>query len=404
MKNAVIAALSLALGFLLLQSLGAFQFGSGIDRNHRSHFVDRRTSAVERSDCWLLTTGVLKDDPISCGVLEGITCAVEMLNAAGGVLNKPFRLETADVDRTPKSHLRTVQAFCDRIDAAVYYGPTHTRSVPGVRALSQFQGLPCIAPMTPYDPSWAELSPDNYVSLYPPLHLWTDKLAQALASQNAVDKVLIVSPEDGSYGWLFANDCERSIRQALPHAEVFRYTYTAPLDDEELRHFIQLYDENRGLDAIVFTGEADDMLICARVQNTMNITLPVYGSDMLDIPDKEHDWQSLPFPLIIPRCDMNAPSPNFNQTFSTFSGHAPTVWNMLGAHAVFMTAQALRENQGYHPDSLVQSIRALTTRLWIDHPPFIHLVSFNTDKEKRDIPKTTSKEKNHERQHSASQR
>lgn len=380
MKNAVIALLSLALCFFVLQSLGAFRFGSGLDRNYRDHFVERRIRGVERAPCWVLTIGDLREEPISRGVLEGVRCAVDLINAAGGVLGRPLRLEVAATGADMESHRRLVQSFCDLPEAAVYFGPTHTSSVPAVRALSRFQGLPCIAPMTPADPLLAPLSPDNYVSLYPPLSLWADTLARALAVREP-DKVLLVSPDEGSYGRLFADACERSLRHSLPQAEIFRFNYAAPLDDEELRYFVQLYDENRGLDAIVFAGEADDFLACARTQRALKLRLPVYGSDLLDLPDEKKRWQSLPFPLFVPHCELTPPSPAFVAACTALTGSAPTVWNMLGAQAVLLTARALNDDGGYHPDRLAARMRELVDEHWRAHPPSIRLISFGADAE-----------------------
>ena len=375
MKNAVIALLSLFLIFFILQSLGAFHYGSGIDRNHRAHFVNKRVDAVENAPHWLLGTSHLEGNPISEGVLAGMRCAVDMLNARGGELGKPFRLEVRAVDTDQESHRQAVQFFCDIPHAAAWLGPTHTRSVPSVRALSQFQGLPCISSLTPSDPLWPRLKPDNHVSLYPSLALWGSSIADALA-QSEHRKILLISPDQGSYGWLFANACEQEIRTRLPQTEVFRFNYTAPLASEEVRQALLLYTENRGLDAIVFAGEVDDVLVCARTIRQMRLRLPIYGSDLLDIPDMAAMPADARLPLFVPSCTLPVPSEDFLRAWHDAHGNSPpSIWNILGAQAVLLTARAIREEQGYHPDRLVERVRGLVTRLWREQPPEVRISS-----------------------------
>ena len=144
---------------------------------------------------------------------------------------------------------------------------------------------------------------------------------------------------------------------------------------------MQLYDENRGLDAIVFAGDADDFLACARTQRALNLRLPVYGSDLLDLPGGKEFRQDLPFPLFVPHCELTPPSPEFVAACTALTGSAPTVWNMLGAQAVLLTAEALNDDGGYHPDRLAARMRALVDELWRAHPPSIRLLSFGADAE-----------------------
>ena len=54
---------------------------------------------------------------------------------------------------------------------------------------------------------------------------------------------------------------------------------------------------------------------------------------------------------------------------------------MLGAQAVLLTAEALNDDGGYHPDRLAARMRALVDELWRAHPPSIRLLSFGADAE-----------------------
>ncbi len=377
MKNAIIAVLSFALCFFVLYSLGAFHYGSGIDRNHRAHFVSRRVADVEQAEHWLLGLSLVKDNAISKDVLQGMQCAVDMRNATGGVLNKPFLLETGELGAGQESHRRVVQRFCN-LPTAVVYGPPSTLGVPSDRALSQFQGLPCISPMTPSDSFWPALSPDTYISLYPPLELWANSITEAIA-RCSPSKILLLGTNEGSYGWLYLNSCEQELRHRLPVAEIFRHNYTPPLKGDELRYVLHLYNENRGLDAIVFSGDARDLLTFDLIQRGLKLRIPVYGSDLLDVEAMKDDWLRLSFPLFVPHCEIATPSAAFSRTYVERFGRHPSVWSILGAQSVFLTAQALEANQGYHPDRLVETVRLLVERLWRESPPVIRLDLFNPD-------------------------
>lgn len=358
MKNAIIAVLSILLIFFVLQSLGAFQYGPAIDRNYRDHFVRERVDAVTDAPEWVAAVTHIKDYALSEDALLGMRCAVEMINAEGGVLGKPFRLEVGATGLSLEDHRRAVQSFCAAPSTAFYFGPFQTEYVPSVRALTQYQGLPCIAPMTVSDPLWEKLEPDNYLSLYPPLRLWAEALAEDMISRG-YDKILIISPSSGTYGWIYASAVESAIRLKNPHAEIFRINYESPVTESGLLRSLLIYEENRDIDAVVFAGQFDELLVYDAVTRRARRRTPVYGDDVLDFSGIAEQSARLGFPLFVPECRLAPPSPDFVAAYRERTGKDPSIWSVLGARAIFFAAEALRRNGAYHPDRLIETMRAL---------------------------------------------
>lgn len=403
MKNAIIALLSLALVFFIVRSLGGFDYGSGVDSNHRTHFVEKRVKAVEKSPAWVFAAGYDAADPLASGCAEGMKFAVDMLNGRGGVLGRPVRLVTEGSVGDRVSQRLAVQKACDDMATAVYFGPSETHSVPSVRALSQFQGLPCVSVMTPTDPRWPRLEADNFVTFFPSLSLLASVVGRDVARQGH-RKVLVVSPETGTYGWLFANAVESDVRDRVPGVEVFRFNYQGVLTREALLRALDLYNENRGVEAVVYTGELDGLLVLDALQRGMGTAIPVYGSDLLAIADQKLEtverlqepelagsvpvreagarafvrdlYRRLAFSLFVPEFEPVAEYPDFASLWREKKGRGPDVWEILGASAVLTTARALESLPSYHPDRLVEAVRGELASLRAQRPPMAGLTEY----------------------------
>lgn len=369
MKNAIIAALSLALVFFVLQSLGVFEAGSLVDRNYRSHFLKERTKAVNKAKQWHFA--VLADDliPQSTEAVEGLLFATEVMNSQGGLLGKKIVLDVRTTGSGLEEQRRTIQTFCDNFATAAVFGPPHTAAVPSLRALSQFHALPLISPMSQPDPLMPVLDHDPYVSLYPRLTLWTESLAWHL-KHNGYKRILLIGHDDtASYAWIYANACDSAIRHTLPEAEIFRFNYTPPLNEDELQHFVELYAENRGLDAVVLAGSIQDILTTDRLWQKLNLHFPVYGSDLLhgaDIPP-------LSFPLSLPACTLSGTDQEFEQQWHARNPEAgaPSIWTWLGASSLRLLCQAIEERGSYDADAVTDRVRVLVNELWRSVHPVV---------------------------------
>ena len=92
MKNGIIILLALICIFFLLNALGVFQFGSIIDRNHRTWYENMREKAVRKSPVLKLGAAYDRTDPPAAEAIQGVELAMEMLNREGGVLGRKLEL------------------------------------------------------------------------------------------------------------------------------------------------------------------------------------------------------------------------------------------------------------------------------------------------------------------------
>ncbi len=388
MKNAIVATLSLALIFFMLHSFGAFDAGELVDRNYRGHFARERERHVAKSKNWLFGYTFVVGSDISEATVMGIHFAADQLNEKGGVLGRPVRLEGRATEREPQAQTRAVQHFCDNFSAAVYFGPAYTAGVPAVRALSQFQGLPLVSPLTLQDPLLPKLEPENYVPLLPHVSFWTNAIVAAVKKLDP-KRVLVVAPgELASYGEFFANAFEHTARRELPRAEVYRYNYDVNIADSEgFRHIIDLYKENRGVDAVIYAGGRDTLPLLVEALTREGLKVPVFGSDMLFGTD-ENNAPIPDFPLYIPELTTKSMAGDFGRAWREQKGREANYWNHIGAMAVYLTCEAIKQEGGYDTDTLPQRIRELADRFWREEAPvvFLRLVGREPGKSGEDRP------------------
>ena len=72
MKNGIIILLALICVFFLLNALGVFQFGSIIDRNHRTWYESVREKAVKKSPVLKLGTAYDRTDQPAAEAVQGM--------------------------------------------------------------------------------------------------------------------------------------------------------------------------------------------------------------------------------------------------------------------------------------------------------------------------------------------
>lgn len=402
MKNAIIATLSLALLFFVLYSLGAFDAGDPIDRNYRSHFVKERERQVTRAREWLFGYLPTPGSDISNEVAAGMHFEADTVNEKGGLLGKRVRLESRAAKRMPQSQNLAIQHFCDNFTVAACLGPHYTVGVPSVRALSQFQGLPLFSPLTMHDPNLPKIEPDNYVPLLPPMSLWASAITARLKELEP-RRVLIVGPnERASYGEFFSNACEISVRHTMPEAEIYRYNFDMNIINEGsqgFRQVIDLYKENRGLDAVIFAGTWKIFSLLSEALKNAGLNVPVFGSDLLhmqvldmqvldrQVPGDDAAESSEPAkPMLVPPVDLAIDFPlyvpvlvtksmvgDFGRAWREKHGAAPSFWNFMGTVAVRLTCEAIELEGGYNVDALATRVRELVKWLWIEEAPEVRL-------------------------------
>ena len=169
MKNAVIAILAAFSGYLLLNALGVFDFGSFIDHENRGHYAALRARAVNASPEYIL--GAVYDDSDWADVetMRGVALAVEIANRKNP--GKPFKLVTQSNAYTKTLNNAAIQTFADAPGTTVVIAPFESVHIPSSRALTQFYGLPLLSPITVASEKLPFLEPDNFITMFPPLKL-----------------------------------------------------------------------------------------------------------------------------------------------------------------------------------------------------------------------------------------
>ncbi|MDL2216449.1 hypothetical protein LJB81_01790 [Desulfovibrio sp. OttesenSCG-928-M14] len=355
MKNAIIAVMTVVCGYLLLHALGAFDFGSFIDREHRSHYASLRAEAVNASSAYVL--GAVYDDGDWADVeaVQGAALAVDMVNSQGVTAgDKPYKLLTKSEAHTKTLNNAAMQHFADALDTAAVIGPFESVHIPSSRALTQFYALPLVSPVTVVSDKLPPLDPDNYVTLFPPLTLWTTAVLDHM-EQHGVTKLFILSSGAGTYGDIFCTELERNSRRRQEFEQVFRLNYQEPLRRRDIERLLRNRAGEQVFQAIFFGGLYQGFVELSEILRDNHITLPVYGSDGLYSPD----LKTLPrtFDLYLPRAIWKNAHEEFNSLWKERHGGEPGYHARFGAETVFLLADVLKELETYDTDRMVAALR-----------------------------------------------
>ena len=355
MKNGIIILLALICIFFLLNALGVFQFGSIIDRNHRTWYENMREKAVRKSPALKLGTAYDRTDQPAAEAIQGVELAMEMLNREGGVLGRKLELVKRDGVTTLPQYSAAVQEFCDDPLIAAVIGPFSSGYIPAGRALTQFQGLPLISPLTVSSEKLPPLDPDNFVTFFPPLELWIEAILGDM-EKKGYRNLLIISPETGTYGDIFCTALERMSHQRPAFNRVYRLNYQLPLRRRDLLRAVRNYSGEQ-FSNVFFGGTFSDFPEFAALMKELKMTLPVYGSDDLYIPQTRN--MALPFTLFLPRAVIRKQDTPFVKEWKRRFGKEPSYHTVLGAESIFAIAKALKKDGGYAPQKLVESLREI---------------------------------------------
>ena len=335
MKNGIIILLALICIFFLLNALGVFQFGSIIDRNHRTWYENMREKAVRKSPALKLGTAYDRTDQPAAEAIQGVELAMEMLNREGGVLGRKLELVKRDGVTTLPQYSAAVQEFCDD---------------PLIRV------LPLISPLTVSSEKLPPLDPDNFVTFFPPLELWIEAILGDM-EKKGYRNLLIISPETGTYGDIFCTALERMSHQRPAFNRVYRLNYQLPLRRRDLLRAVRNYSGEQFSNVVFFGGTFSDFPEFAALMKELKMTLPVYGSDDLYIPQTRN--MALPFTLFLPRAVIRKQDTPFVKEWKRRFGKEPSYHTVLGAESIFAIAKALKKDGGYAPQKLVESLREI---------------------------------------------
>lgn len=360
MKNGLIVILCILSAWLFLDKIGAFGFSGFMDRDFRLNYAARRTKAVEKSE--IFTAAVIYDgrDLPAKKSVKGVFEAVEMLNAKGGILGKKIVLNVFDDAYGLQRHNMRTEKAAENDRTAVLIAPFNSDYIPSMRALTQYYALPMVSPLTVRSEKIPELVPDNFVTVFPEIGLWSSALIRHMTAAG-VKKVLVVSGGDDSYSDIFSTALEREGRRRGAFHAAYRLNYQLPLKKTALMRALNHYMSHETFGALFFGGRFHDFVELNAMLNEAGSKTPVYGTDDLDVAALD-GLDTGGRKIFLPYLVLNDEHPEFSTLWRKKYGEEPPYEAVLGAKAVFETAAVLESTGSYNPDTLSEKLAEIISR------------------------------------------
>ena len=358
MKIFIIAFLSLLCAFLFMYALGFFGYGSIIRNEHFNAFVKQRIQAVEKSPEWNI--GVVNDESDSMGreISTGIARAVRLINEQGGVKGKKIIATIKNVNDDYEQNKYMTQHFCNLMDTAYFIGAMYAVQVEQTRALTHFQALPGVTPISQMSRDLEPLAPETFNSLYDPSEVIMPPL-MAFLKAKSYRNILVVSTPNIYEGGLFAMELTNRLTKDSFFQDVFRINYSPPAQQSELYHSLKVFQENRSFDAIVFTDQPADLKTLGQVMRELNITIPVIGMDSLDISDLAKYVVDFPAELYLVKYSGSLLTEEYEKLWQAKFKEKPKTWEQYGIISCLIFRDALNAIDRYDPAKLSAKIKEL---------------------------------------------
>lgn len=282
--------------------IGLGRVGAVIDRDFQSIHRDERISKVSSSKSYKIA--IIYDGSASLEVSEYQTIVdyVNIINNKGGVNGKNIEIVSSDKGQYIIDYLAEVQELCTPKDIVACIGPFKSSNIIPTRALTNFAAVPLISSSTVYSEMLPILENDNYVTSFPPLENLVN-LTLSKMKEEKVDEVLIITPEQGTYGDLFSTQLERIGHNNGSFKEVFRISYQTPLQTEDIDGVIEMFLRYHRVDALFFAGDETDMEYFLNTVDANKIYLPIYSTEQINTTlIRNHRY---PLKLWVPNFHMN---------------------------------------------------------------------------------------------------
>ncbi|MEI6034243.1 MAG: hypothetical protein WCS65_08210 [Verrucomicrobiae bacterium] len=357
-KNGIIVSLAALAAFLLLASIGIFQYGAPSENAAFSRFERERIRAVSSAPAWHV--GFVNNESVADAreISEGVRFSLGRINAAGGILGKKIELAAFDTGGDFVANKCHVSRLSEDRTTAFLLAPYYTFEVPSTRAISSFYAVPTLAPSVIKPESLPKLSPDLFLTALPSIDLWTRPVVAALRDRGVKD-VLVIGPEIEHMGGVFAARIEDDLRQDKHFGEVFRCSYEPPASYQVLYQSLKFYRDNRTFDAIVFTSTVVDLQILGKVMKAANISIPVYGMNILEHADLREYARDFPAELTYTRTEGCLIDRDDYDDWVFQFGSPPGQWAQYGILSCELFRDALKQNGRYSPTKLIETIEKL---------------------------------------------
>ena len=89
----------------------------------------------------------------------------------------------------------------------------------------------------------------------------------------------------------------------------------------------------------------------------LEMKLPVYGTDLLDVPNREQELSGFPSEVFFPRVSGSIlMDSRFSSEWRRRFGSEPGIWEQCGALGIFLFARAMELSGKYEPELLVRTM------------------------------------------------
>lgn len=341
-----------ALAVLLLSTFSAACGGDGDTASQRSR---NSTGDIVVGAAW---SWALRGNDILYG--KGMDLAVEELNAAGGVMGRPFKLLRMDDQESVDRGRIIAQELGRNPEVVAVIGHLHSYVTVAAAPIYDLSGLLLVAPTS----TSPELTRQGYSRVF--RTVFNDTEVGKQMAQYAVDKGyrrMVIYYARNEYGRELANAFEEhaaSRGAQIVSRESYDPNLSAnPVAAEQTVSTWKSWE----FDAVFIAGQDEQSALLVAELRSQGIDVPVLGSDALATPVfLQKGGAAVEGTVIATAFHPDAPDPEvqrFDAAFQKRYGGKPDVGAALGYDAVRVLAQAMREAQTTEPDKVAAAMHRL---------------------------------------------
>lgn len=282
-KNVVV---SVFLSFLVVIIVHGIIFGGSdrlVDRDFTSLHRNERIAAVNDSDTFRIAGVYNNSEWLERLLIDSMRKTADLINSRGGIGGRMLELDFHDVQGDQIENLARIQTVCAPADVAVCVGPFKSDYVVPARSITTFSSVPLVSPSAVYSEKLRSLDNDSYVTLFPPLKALVNATLDHMNRQK-IDDLVIVCPENGTYGDLYSTLLERYSQQIGGFHIIHRLTYQTPFNEFVISSLLKSVLSRHQFDAVFYAGGTADFDKFMSVYSSLGMSVPVYATETINTP------------------------------------------------------------------------------------------------------------------------
>jgi hypothetical protein len=283
LKNIVISVILSFCAVLAVHSIFFENQDNIMDRNFSALHRTERINAVKTSEFFKIAVVYNQSEWIDRLLVDSIQKVADAVNSRGGINGKKLELKIQTVSGDQIGVLAKIQTVCSPKDVAVCIGPFSSDFVVSARSITTFSSVPLLSPTAVYSEKLRSLDNDSYATVFPPLSELVNTTLIHMRGLN-IDELVIVCPENGTYGDLYSTLLERYGQQIGGFTVIHRLTYQTPFNDFAVSSALKSVLSHRQFDAIFYAGGTADFDNFMAVYNALGISVPVYSTEVINTP------------------------------------------------------------------------------------------------------------------------